>query len=94
MVSAPTSVLNFTVADHNSTSVQLTWNYGEGKRDNVIIYYCLRPEPCNNITTNETSTIISDLTAGETYSFNITTVSNGVTSVSSKTGPVNLGKIW
>ena len=92
MVSVPTSVVNFTIADHNSTSVQLTWNYEEGKRNHVIIYYCLRSEPCNNITTNETTTIISDLTAGETYSFSITAVSNEVTS-DSKTEPVDLGKI-
>ena len=48
---------------------------------------------CHNITANETSTIIHDLIAGETYNFNITAVSNGEKSVSIEIRPVNLGKI-
>ena len=89
--SAPSSLQDFSIFDKNTTAVKLTWDYGKGVREYVTV--CVEAGECYNITTNETTTIISDLTAGKTYSFSNTAVSNDVLSVSSEIGPVNLGKI-
>ena len=91
ILSASTSVQNVSVAYKNSTAVKLTWDYGDGVRDYVMVY-CVGKNTCDNTTSSGDSAVIRNLIAGEDYKFAIIAISHDVSSNATMTGNVTLGK--